>query len=275
MDAMLDSAVSYSIFDPTGNLTALVESPVDPACRGELAAALMRLHPSLEQVGFVRFPEDGALRAELDMAGGEFCGNASMSAAALCLLRRGVCDAGERRVRLRVSGTERGIEVRLSRERGDSFAAAVSMPPALAVTETEAVCGALRDTLPLVEMEGISHAIVAPRSPLSALRDDGARAAELIRSMCAALGAPCLGLLFWDGGTERSRLEPLVYVPGSGTLVWEKSCASGCSALGMYLAAQRGGRVRLELVQRGGTLRVESDARSGETWLYGRTKRIG
>jgi hypothetical protein len=43
----------------------------------------------------------------------------------------------------------------------------------------------------------------------------------------------------------------------------------------MYLAAQRGGRVRLELLQRGGTLRVESDARSGETWLYGRTKRIG
>ena len=37
--------VRYSILDPTGNITALVESPVEPERQPELAAELMRRHP--------------------------------------------------------------------------------------------------------------------------------------------------------------------------------------------------------------------------------------
>ena len=49
----------YSILDPTGNITALVESPVDPAAQPEAAREIMRLHPEVEQVGFLRIPEQG------------------------------------------------------------------------------------------------------------------------------------------------------------------------------------------------------------------------
>ena len=78
----------YSIFDPTGTITALVETAVEPVRRQEAAAVVMRLHPEVEQVGFVRDAASDGL-PELNMAGGEFCGNASMCAAALFALQSG------------------------------------------------------------------------------------------------------------------------------------------------------------------------------------------
>ena len=99
------SALSVSIFDPTGNITALVESPVEPEAQSAAAAEIMRRRPEVEQVGFVRLPPDESEAVALRMAGGEVCGNAAMSAAALFLLRRGGAASGEEKtVRLRVSG---------------------------------------------------------------------------------------------------------------------------------------------------------------------------
>ncbi|MBO5556880.1 MAG: hypothetical protein J5927_06815, partial [Oscillospiraceae bacterium] len=75
-------SLQYTILDPTGNITALVESPVAVARQSAVAADLMARHPTVEQVGFVRFApaagEKDAVQAALRMAGGEFCGNASM-----------------------------------------------------------------------------------------------------------------------------------------------------------------------------------------------------
>ena len=48
--------LGYAILDPTGNITALVETPVDPARQPETAAALMARHPQVEQVGFLSPP---------------------------------------------------------------------------------------------------------------------------------------------------------------------------------------------------------------------------
>ena len=86
----------------------------------EVAAELMRRHPEVEQVGFIRFsgsPED-PVPAELRMAGGEFCGNASVCAAALYLLETGTGAEEEPvDVRLRVSGASLPVDVTLRRER--------------------------------------------------------------------------------------------------------------------------------------------------------------
>ena len=71
--------------DPTGNITALVESSAEVSRQPFIADLIMQKHPEVEQVGFVEFGEQVKLR----MAGGEFCGNASMCAAALYLSRKG------------------------------------------------------------------------------------------------------------------------------------------------------------------------------------------
>ena len=268
--------LGYAILDPTGNITALVETPVDPARQPETAAALMARHPQVEQVGFLSPPAEEAVRGTLRMAGGEFCGNATMSAAALALLDDSP-DAGEgpRRVLFRVSGAADPVEVRLERETGDSVRAGVKMPPALGIETRPFVYETKRGDLPVVWMEGISHVIVSDASPLFALKDRPAEAEEAVKAWCRELGAEGLGLMFLELGEGDPRLTPLVYIPGSGTLFWENSCASGSSAAGMALAAENGRALRLTLEQPGGRLQVESDPESGETWLYGRTALLG
>ena len=258
----------YRIFDPTGNITALVMSEVEAERQPAAAAALMRRFPELEQVGFLRFPEGEP--PELRRAGGEFCANASMCAAALYALR---CGTDPETVRLRVSGARSEVLVRLRKETDDSFSAAVRMPGKPELFETEYDDGLLRGPLPGLRMEGVTHLIVGEASPLYALLREPARAAKAVRTLCAALGAKCLGLMFLGGGPSFT-LTPLVFVPESGTLFWENSCASGSAAVGAYLAAQAGRAVRLELREPGGTLEVES-APDGETWIRGRARLIG
>ena len=267
-----ENRLRYSIFDPTGNITALVESPVEESCQPSVAAAIMARHTAVEQVGFLRLPAGEGETPALRMAGGEFCGNASMSAAALWALRRGL-DGGE--CSLRVSGAESAVSVRLRRETEGSFAAAVHMPPAGQIMEKECVISGRRGRLSCVYMEGITHAVITPASAFFALKDDHPAAERAVRTLCAALGANCLGLMFLEEEMPRCRLTPLVWVPASGTLFWENSCASGSAAVGMLLARQSGKAIDLTLEEPGGELRVESNTAKGETWLHGRTKLLG
>ena len=253
--------ISYSILDPTGNITALAETPVEPERRRQAAAAIMRLHPEVEQVGFVT-PARGESLPALQMAGGEFCGNASMCAAAL------LADGAES-LRLRVSGAAEPVTVTLRPAAEAGFQTALQMPPALSLSEREFCFEGLRGRLPLVCMEGISHLIVEESSPFFALLGDRAAAERAVRAFCAELKADGLGLLFLAGEGSERRMTPLVYIPGSGTVFWENSCASGSSAVGMLLAARSGVQTELELSEPGGTLHVKSDPASGETWLCG------
>lgn len=266
-----------SIFDPTGNITALVESSVAPEEQSAAAARIMERFPRVEQVGFVRLPRESAAPVELCMAGGEFCGNASMSAAALSVLRRGSAadESGWETLRLRVRGVSREVEVRLRQESADTFLASVQMPPARLLEERVFPFGALRDPLAVVQMEGISHAIVTPGSAFFTLRDDRDAAEEAARRICAALGAKAFGMMFLEGEAPRLRLTPLVFVPESGTMCWENSCASGSAAVAAALAERGGAPVRAELEEPGGVLAVESAGLRGETRLSGRTRLVG
>ena len=261
-----------SILDPTGNITAIVESPVEIARQPSVAAAIMRRCPEVEQVGFLRMlPEGDPIQAELRMAGGEFCGNASMSAAMLLQSGEGRKDR-EFALRLRVSGASAPVDLLLRPEADNACLAEIRMPPALGIRETAFTCGEVRDMLPLVRMEGISHLVVEPDSAFFSLLRDRPAAEQAVRRFCAELGADGLGLLFLEGeGSERS-MTPLVYVPGSGTCFWENSCASGSAAVGMLLASRAGKREALALREPGGILLVESDPAGRETRLCGRVR---
>ena len=256
----------YSILDPTGNITALVESAVPAADRPAAAARIMRLHPEVEQVGFVR-------GESLRMAGGEFCGNASMCAAALRLLNSGAACEGWTPLRLRVSGASEPVALRLRAEEGERFTAEIQMPPALGIGPRAFAFEDLRAALPLVHLEGISHIIVGEDSPFFALLHDRPRAERAVRALCGELGAEGLGLLFLEKTAEANRMTPLVYIPGSGTVFWENSCASGSAAVGMALAKAADTPLTLSLKEPGGVLTVRCDPRGG-TWLRGTVRRL-
>ncbi len=258
-------SLRYSIFDPTGNITALVESEVPVEAQPGAAARIMAAQPSVEQVGFVSF--GGELPA-LRMAGGEFCGNASMSAAALCLLRNGKTGGS---VSLRVSGAAEPVEIRLREESPACFSAGVRMPPALGLEQRSFSFGGLSGQLPLARMQGISHIIIPGDSCFALLRQNREEAERAVRLWCAEITAEGLGLMFLEGDC----LTPLVYVPGSGTVFWENSCASGSAAAAMVLAQEAMRHVSITWREPAGSLRVECDPGSGVTWLWGRTRLVG
>jgi len=328
------NTIIYSIWDPTGNITALVESPTEIERQPQVAAALMRACPEVEQVGFVKVwkkdaaslpagmaggrcdgagdggqsdrvgddrQSDSKIEAELRMAGGEFCGNASLCTAAWYLSRESeICFGGQagaatilealgggppKKVSLKVSGAEEIIEVTLTPQGESDYEGSVKMPPARAVNRREFAYGGLRENLPVVEMEGISHMIIEPESAFASLANDRAAAEEAVRLWCAELGADGLGLMFLEEGRTKARgqvkaaaekpdfrLTPLVYIPGSGTVFWESSCASGTAAAGMYLAARTDGRDDLRFEEPGGFLRVTSDQAGHKTCLCGRVR---
>ncbi len=262
--------MNYSIFDPTGNITALVESFVEQDNLLPAADEIMRLHPEVEQVGFVRLPEafDPPCDFILQMAGGEFCGNASMSAAALYLLRFPRKER-EVTVRLRVSGAKEIVEVRLLQQQDGCFHASIDMPAAIDIMKREFQYNNITSPLPVVRMAGISHIIVEPESAFAVLKSDKEAAEHAVRRWCCELGADGLGLMFLERVKNSYSLTPLVYIPGSGTLFWENSCASGGSAVGMYFAQKGSAPVKINLVEPGGTQVVESDPVSGKTILSG------
>lgn len=256
--------LKYSILDPTGNITALVETPMEIARQTETAAAIMRRHTEVEQVGFL-CPKGNEGLAGLRMAGGEFCGNASMCAAALLALR------GERgeMIRLRVSGVAEPIKVSLKQTGENAFCAALQMPPAVQISEKDFSFENIHAPLSLVRMKGISHLVIEETSPFYRLLQTRSAAERAVKNFCAELSTAGLGLLFLEGeGTER-RMTPLVFIPGSGTVFWENSCASGSAAVGMYLAAKSGTATDISLREPGGILRVKSDPAAGATFLQG------
>lgn len=276
------STLQYSIFDPTGNITALVETIVDESEQPEAASRIMDLHPDVEQVGFVRFgsrdSEDGSrAMVQLRMAGGEFCGNAAMSAAALYVIRSGRAQTpgSEYSVAVKVSGAREPVRVALRAEEENAFRAGVDMPAPLGIEEKYFECSADGLTpgvgLPVVHMEGIDHIIVEEQSPCYDLRTLHGRAEKMIREICGSLGSECLGLMFLS---EERGMVPLVYVPGADTVFWENSCASGTAAAGAFLAAKKEERVDVSLEEPAGTLRVVSEPDTGRTRIYGTTRLI-
>ena len=251
----MTGSVSYALLDPTGNMTLLAETPVPEAAQPLTAKQLMELEPAAEQVGFVSDTDDGI---DLRMAGGEFCGNASMSAAVLYLLRRGMNDG---KVTVHVSGTPQPVPVTAERDPDGTWRGGVVMPKPLSVGRERFSDGTER---PVVRFPGITHVILETEMVQT-------EAERLAPAWCRELESEALGLMFLD--RERGILKPLVYVPSADTLFWESSCASGTTAVGAYLAAESGTAVRMPLKQPGGTLEIEADP-DGKLLLKGSVRLV-
>ena len=108
-----------------------------------------------------------------------------------------------------------------------------------------------------VRMEGITHLIRESCEPI------GKEEAEtLLMAYAERSQDPAAGLL--DRNPETGFVRPLVYVRGSGTLVWENACGSGAAAVGALEAwRQESGTVRTEVPQPGGKLLAEATAEQG------------
>ena len=247
--------IEYWKVDPTGNITLIVETPVPRESQSRIAAELLRRDNDAEQVGFFEAPEKAGARLRLQMMGGEFCGNAAISAAAIiigCLEPDG---GSARELVLEVSGVPDVVPVKICAESG-GYCGTVSMPLPESVCSFDFRLGDDTCTLPLVRFPGICHSIVSG----GGLSRETAQ--RCISDWCRQLDAEALGLMFCDEAV--GSLEPLVYVASTDTAVWESSCASGTAAVAAYLACARGGDVSISLSEPCGVLSAEAVLRGGK-----------
>ncbi|MDR1095412.1 MAG: hypothetical protein LBL31_03390 [Spirochaetaceae bacterium] len=241
-----------TVADPAGNITALIEAADDepvPAAlwtddeRQQIVRRVMREHPDVEQAGFVIPCQDGETGKDprfsppfpspsslwrLEMAGGEFCGNAARSFGLFIAQKTGLC--GTATVHVTVSGAENPLAVLADTQ---NSTAEVALPPPRKAG-TVPFQGA---NLPAVIFDGITHVIMegAGRDTDKAVLTETFFAVKKIAE--AALGPEppaAFGVMFYD--TERAFLRPAVFVNGIETFVFENSCGSGSAALAWYRA---------------------------------------
>ena len=246
--------------DPSGNTTVLILDEIDPARYTKIAAAVMS-HTGVgaEQVGFVVPDPAQSAGCRLEMAGGEFCGNAARSFAAWVYLfrRERVKDWGADgpRLSIRISGCDEELTVRL-RDLGEENRCygAVDMPkPQRILTGTDEWFGGYT----LVVFQGISHIILSGYAPRAEDVEEARRLLEQFGPLPDAFG-----LMYYE--ESAGFLRPLVYVETGNTLVWENSCGSGSSALACALAAQENRSLQgLVIRQPGGELNVDVEWRDG------------
>lgn len=238
--------------DPSGNITLFVLDPVPREDRPAVAARLMALPGSdVEQVGFLCPPLWGSA-GRVEMAGGEFCGNAARSFGMLAAQELG----RPSRIQVEVSGCPHPVAVDIG---WTSCTARAQMPLPRAVTRAEA------DGHPgaLVDLEGIAHFVVETAPSLEFFEK-----AEPLFWDIADLDA--YGVIFLEG----ERITPLVKVPAAGTLVWEGSCGSGslAAAIAQSQAAPDGVFVRTYHQPAGAVEAAvtRQDGRAVAAWIGGR-----
>ena len=238
------------LMNPTGNITILVVSPVPVPDQPAIADMLMKHEPACEQVGYISTSDNSDIK--LRMTGGEFCGNATMSTAALCCYRSGLAAGHSVPVSVEASGCDAPVTVDITRmedEEGRTvFRGRVHMPGHRAISRHALTFMGRTYDLPVVDMGGIVQ--------------------EAIKKWCLDLDAEALGIMQATfGAGDVMSLRPLVYVPAAGTCYWESSCASGTTATGLYLADQGFTVSGLHIREPGGELTIT--AQNGHIVLDG------
>jgi len=241
--------IHYTILDPTENITLLVRTPVPRADQPRLAAELMKQEPKAEQVGFLEPSEKS--EARLQMMGGEFCGNAAMSLAALLCRRKGRAEAD---IPLEVSGAAGTVNCHVTWVDG-CYLGTVEMPLPEKIEQTSLPLDGKDCLFPVVFFEGICHAVL----PWGSVGREQAEA--VLRAWSPLLPREAVGLLFYDQAAER--IDPLVYVKSTDTAVWERGCGSGSAAVGALRAWQEERDQCITVRQRGGTIAVSCLRRGG------------
>ncbi len=236
--------------DPAGNVTLFVRDSVPAEERAALAAKLMASPGcEAEQVGFLCPPREG-FDGRLEMAGGEFCGNASRAYGMLLARQRGV--SGKARLTLKVSGSDAPVCVDVDAAAGTARASMPLPGPSskFSLYGTEGV---------LVDLGGIVH-FVTRHEPDAAVLDELEGVLQTMRTSGGLARMNAYGVVFLHGG----RMTPLVKVPAAGTLVWEGSCGSGslAAAVAESLGTEDGAFAR-EYLQPAGTVRAEVEWKQG------------
>ena len=120
--------IDFIKFSPTQNMTILVKTDHAAEKYNHIATRLMSYdNVYAEQVGFIERTRRPEAVARLEMAGGEFCGNACMALAAHHASEAGLAHQESMDIMLEVSGTDQLIMCHVKKQQNE-YDCQVTMP---------------------------------------------------------------------------------------------------------------------------------------------------
>lgn len=212
--------INFVKVNPVENMTILVNSTAKKENYGKISQELMKYsNIHAEQVGFIE-------GNHLQMMGGEFCGNASRSFAAY-LAFKDVNFKDEKTYTITCSGTTKKLDVsvRKNNKNENQFFASIAMPAPYSIKEEKIFIDMDEFTLIRIDLDGITHFIL----------ENDYDHKKLINAIINKMDNEkyeAFGIMFFN--KEKNEILPYVHVNGLGGL-FERSCASGTTALGYYL----------------------------------------
>lgn len=238
-------------------MTLLIESPVPRTQHLQVAKALISYGSVYaEQAGYIEAPENKDACARLQMMAGEFCGNATLSLGAYLFSKEQPQTGDTKDFLLEVSGADSLIRCHIQKE-AKGYLGQLSMPlPTKITTETYVLAGRSYE-LETVYLPGITHIIVPKDLWGEQARQTAEQAAKAWENQIAA---EAFGILLFD--QHAMTLDPLVCVKNA-SLLWERGCGSGTTAIGAALASKAQSDLSLALKQPGGVMHIDAHLHQG------------
>ncbi|MCG3088420.1 hypothetical protein [Sporosarcina cyprini] len=235
---------------PSKNMTAFITNYVPPAHYAEIASKIMDyeyLHA--EQVGFLVAPKGEQSVLRLEMSGGEFCGNAVLSAAAYCIYK-GITNSNK--FLLEASGSDIPLECVVVEKSPTHFEAKAEMPSPLSISDITIDFNEHCISGSVVKLDGITH-FVTDYWPNSKENFD-----SLIEVVTERVEDKAIGIIpYRKRAGQEYEIWPFVYVTETGSRFFEQACGSGSLALGICLS-MKNGEHELNIHQPGGIIYVET-----------------
>ena len=231
-------AVKYIICRPGGNDTALVFGmDYTPEEKKLINDAIMAKHSNVEQVGFIDLDQ----KPELQMAGGEFCGNATRSAAN-CYLQ-----GKEGEIQIIVNKTD-VINAGVYND-GKSWCEIPLYYGEDAITIKE-------PGIFIVKMNGMVSVVLKPEVAKKYLEDKSLlkqHGMDFIKGYHLE-DNEAVGIMFCEYENSMLKINPIVWVKAIDTLFYETACGSGTTATCMVEAFENKSSAKVDVLQPSGLI---------------------
>lgn len=251
--------INFIKFNPTQNMTVLVQTSHPIEEHRHIASKIMSYESVYaEQVGFIEKAVKHGAAAHLQMAGGEFCGNACMALAALIASENELQHNDRMEIVLEASGTDHLVMCQVQKN-ADEYCCQVDMPLPKKIEQRTITYDGHDLDIVIVRYQDFIHIVMEVEQFNKAVRK---RAQALAKLLGITLGSNLIGILLFK--SDSGELAPLIYVPSLDSMIWERGCGSGTASLGAYLAWKNKGAIAAQIRQPGGTIRVTANCSKEE-----------
>ncbi|MBW7848622.1 MAG: hypothetical protein H3C41_11140 [Bacteroidales bacterium] len=212
--------IEYKLFDPAGNITAIVSTPVPMDDRLQIGKKMLR-QMNIEQMGFISLPNNEEDLPEFQMMGGELSGNGLASAGMFLAVNK---LNASKVFFMRTNCLPEPIQISFSliRQRTEAVIK-------VSIIDFSYKVRTLGDWM-LLDFNGISHAVI-----FSELEKATVKRAKDDLSFIETTN-PAQGLIYSSSTREGWEIVPYISVPAVDSFICENACASGSIALALALS---------------------------------------